>query len=62
MNRATGHVFNCKTRNHSSMGVATGNTRVSTTFDVPADIELWPSELCVVANGIPTMRLNITVQ
>src|SRR5947209_7972892 len=30
VNRATGHVFYCKTHNHSSMGVATGHTSVST--------------------------------
>ena len=62
VNNATGHVFYCKTHNHSSMGVATGGATVSTKFDVPADIELGPSKLYVVANGIPSPSQNITVQ
>jgi hypothetical protein len=49
---ATGHVRYCRTHDHSTMGVATGNVVHSTRFDVPADIELGASELCVVANGI----------
>jgi hypothetical protein len=61
-NNATGHVFYCKTHGHSTMGVATGGTRVSTKFDVPANIELGPSELYVVANGIPSAPQSISVQ
>lgn len=62
VNNATGHVFYCKTHGHSTMGVATGNTKVSTRFDVPAAIETGPSKLYVVANGIPSAPVNITVQ
>jgi hypothetical protein len=62
VNNATGHVFYCRTHGHSTMGVATGNARVSTTFDVPAGIELGPSKLYVVANGIPSPPQNISVQ
>jgi hypothetical protein len=62
VNNASGHVFYCKTHDHSSMGVATGSARVSTRFDVPADIELGPSRLYVVANGIPSLAQNISVQ
>jgi hypothetical protein len=62
VNNATGHVFYCKTHGHSTMGVATGGTRVSTKFDVPANIELGPSELYVVANGIPSAPQSISVQ
>ena len=51
-NLRTGHVVYCRTHDHSTMGVATGNVIHSTKFDVPASIELGPSELCVVANGI----------
>jgi hypothetical protein len=36
------------------MAVATGNVVHSTEFDVPGDIELGPSQLCVIANGIAT--------
>ena len=62
VNNATGHVFYCKTHNHSTMGVATGSATVSTLFDVPADIEVGASRIYVVANGIPSAAKNITVQ
>jgi ABC-type antimicrobial peptide transport system permease subunit len=39
-----------------------GSTRVSTRFDVPADIEPGVSQLYVVANGIPSAPVNVTVQ
>ena len=35
-NHATGHVFYARTHDHSTMGVATGGTIVSTQFDAPA--------------------------
>jgi hypothetical protein len=60
-NLATGHIWYCPTHDHSTMGVATGATEVSTSFDVPDNIELGPSQLCVVANGIPSAPLAVTV-
>ena len=60
-NTASGHVFYAKTHDHSTMGVATGNTIVSTNFDVPADMETGASTLEVVANGIPSKKVSITV-
>ncbi len=60
-NNATGHVFYARTHNHSSMGVATGNLAVSTYFDVPADIEAGASNMQVVANGIPSAAVAVTV-
>ncbi|HEX5473976.1 MAG TPA: Ig-like domain repeat protein [Vicinamibacterales bacterium] len=54
VNIGTGHVIYARTHDHSSMGVATGATIVSTQFDVPAGIESGPSRLYVVANGIPS--------
>jgi hypothetical protein len=61
VNNATGHVFYCKTHGHSTMGIATGSTVVSTNFDVPSTIETGASELFVVANGIPSAAVAITV-
>ncbi len=61
-NQSTGHVFYAKTHGHSTMGVATGKTKVSTNFDVPAGMETGASTLVVVANGIPSKAVNITVQ
>jgi hypothetical protein len=61
VNNATGHVFYCKTHGHSTMGVATGSTNVSTRFDVPAGIETGAGQLFVVANGIPSAGAAITI-
>jgi len=60
-NNATGHVFYAHTHDHSSMGVATGTTPVSTNFDVPAGMETGASSLVVVANGIPSVAVSVTV-
>jgi hypothetical protein len=60
-NTASGHVFYAKTHDHSTMGVATGNTIVSTNFDVPADMDTGASTLEVVANGIPSKKVRLTV-
>ena len=62
VNQATGHVFYCRTHDHSTMAVATGSKRVSTRFDVPADAEAGASQLSVVANGIPSAPVGVTVQ
>jgi hypothetical protein len=59
-NNATGHVFYSRTHDHSSMAVAF-NGVVSTHFDVPANQELGPSQLVIVANGIPSAPVAVTV-
>ena len=59
-NSATGHVFYARTHDHSFMGVASTAT-VTTMFDVPAGIELGPSTLEVIANGIPSLPVAVTV-
>jgi len=61
VHRATGHVAYARTHDHSSMGVATGALVVSTTFDVPARIDLGPSDLHVVANGIASAPVTVDV-
>jgi len=60
-NNSTGHVFYAKTHDHSTMAVATGSSIVSTNFDVPSGAETGASGLVVVANGIPSVAVNITV-
>jgi hypothetical protein len=59
-NTATGHVFYARTHGFS-MGVATGATPVTTQFDVPANAETGASTLVVVANGIASAPVNVTV-
>ena len=61
-NTASGNVVYAKTHNHSTMGVATGSATVSTEFDIPATIQLGPSELVVVANGIPSGAASVAIQ
>jgi len=60
-NTSSGHVVYAKTHDHSTMGVATGTATVSTNFDVPAGMETGASSLEVVANGIPSKAVSITV-
>ena len=60
-NGSTGHVFYARTHDHSTMGVATGSAIVSTFFDVPAVIESGAGTLQVVANGIPSAAVDVTV-
>ncbi len=59
-NKKTGHVFYCRTHDHSYMGVAS-NKDVHTYFDVPDDIEHGKSKLEVVTNGIPSKPVTINV-
>jgi outer membrane protein assembly factor BamB len=60
-NNATGDIVYCKTHNHSTMGVATGSATVSTEFDIPTTIGTGASTLAVVANGIPSAAVSVTV-
>ena len=62
VNQATHHVFYAKTHDHSTMGIATGSTTVSTTFDVPAGAETGGSAIFVIANGILSKPTKVTVQ
>jgi hypothetical protein len=61
-NKATKHVFYARTHDPSTRGLATGTMPVSTHFDVPAGIETGASSLVVVANGIPSAPVSVTVQ
>jgi hypothetical protein len=61
-NNATGHAFYARTHDHSTMGVATGQTPVSTLFDVGPSVETGLSTLVVVANGIASSPVLVTVQ
>ena len=60
-NQSTGHVFYAKTHDHSTMAVATGSAVVSTNFDVPSGMETGASSLEIVANGIASPSVRLTV-
>jgi hypothetical protein len=57
-----GDVFYAKTHNPSTMGVATGNLVTTTSFDVPSGAKTGASTLVVVANGIPSNSIAVTVK
>ncbi len=63
----TGHVFYCRTHDHSFMGVAAEDKKVSTYFDVPTTWAGYPMEtgkakLEVIANGIPSKPRTVHVR
>jgi hypothetical protein len=60
VNSATGDVIYARTSNFSSMSIANVNPS-SATFAVPATIETGPSQLYVIANGIPSAPVKVTV-
>ncbi len=57
----TGKVVYGATRDHSTMGVATGDEEVSTTFTLPLGADWGPSKLTVIANGVPSKTTNVYV-
>jgi hypothetical protein len=70
-NLASGRIRYCRTANHTipigngtrpSMGVATGGAVVTTQVTIPPNIEPGPSELTVVANGIPSEPIGVQVR
>ncbi len=60
-NDSTHHVFYARTHDHSTMGVATGTKLVWTYFDVPKKIDTGTSALEVVANGIVSKPVKVSV-
>jgi hypothetical protein len=61
-NKGTGHIFFARTHDHSTMAVATGSATVSTHFDVPSNVETGASLLFVVAGGIQSKPVPVTVE
>jgi hypothetical protein len=60
-NNASGHVVYCRTHGTTFMGVAS-TRKVSTMFDVPATIGTGASALVVVANGVASSPVNVTIK
>jgi hypothetical protein len=54
-------VVYCRTRRHSTMGVATGPHVVHTIIDVPPSAPPGEAELFIVANGVPSDPREVTV-
>jgi hypothetical protein len=60
VNRSTGHVFYCRTHDHSTMAVGFEGPTY-TYFDVPANMESGASYLEVVVNGIASRQYLVGV-
>jgi hypothetical protein len=60
-NNASKGVAYCRTQNHSSMSIATGNVIHSTEFVLPSGIGLGASELRVIANGIASDPIAVAI-
>lgn len=60
-NSGTGHVFYARTHDFSSMPVASSAVS-SAQFDLPEEMEYGPSTLVVVANGIASKPVSVTIQ
>jgi hypothetical protein len=58
---STGHVVYCRTHGFSTMAVATGGKLVSAQFDIPSTIALGSGTLQVVANGIASAAVAVTI-
>jgi hypothetical protein len=59
---SSGHVFYARTHDHSSMGVQTGSLAVSTKVDIPTTMPAGSGSLVVVANGIPSKPVAVTIK
>ncbi|MBZ5598607.1 MAG: hypothetical protein LAN83_09815 [Acidobacteriia bacterium] len=58
---AVGNVYYAVTKNFSTMGVATGSKVVSATFIPPTSMPVGPATMVVVANGIESDSVGLTV-
>jgi len=60
-NKSTGHVFYCRTHDHSTMAVGYPGPTY-THLDIPVNMETGASYLEVVANGIASQKYPIAIQ
>jgi hypothetical protein len=60
-NTGSGAVIYCRTSNHSTMAVATGAATVSTSVTIPTGTPTGTYTLVVIANGIPSAGMTVTV-
>jgi hypothetical protein len=60
-NTVTGNVVYCPTGGHSTMAISTGTTPETTNVSVPGTLDSGPSTVEVIANGIPSPKVNVNV-
>jgi hypothetical protein len=61
-NHASNRIVYCRTHDHSGLGVATGSAVQLTQFTVPTGIDTGAADLAVVANGIGSNSISVTIQ
>ncbi|HEY1428213.1 MAG TPA: hypothetical protein VGF18_01475, partial [Candidatus Tumulicola sp.] len=59
---SSGNVYYVRTHDHSSMGVQTGSKTVTTQVDIPSSMPAGSGSLVVVANGIPSKPVQVTIK
>lgn len=59
--QATHHVFYARTHDHSTMGVQTGANLTGTHVDIPTGMESGSATFELVANGIPSPKLQVYI-
>src|SRR5216684_941875 len=57
-----GKEYYCRTFDHSTMGIATGNAIVSTHFKVPFNVPHGKADLVVIANGIASEPIDVRIR
>ena len=57
-----GKEYYCRTFDHSTMGIATGNAIVSTHFKVPFNVPHGKADLVVIANGIASEAVDVRIR
>ncbi len=57
-----GKEYYCRTFDHATMGIATGNAIVSTHFKVPFNVPHGKADLVVIANGIASEPIDVRIR
>ena len=57
-----GKEYYCRTFDHATMGIATGNAIVSTHFKVPFNVPHGKADLVVIANGIASEPVDVRIR
>jgi hypothetical protein len=60
-NPLNGNIYYCGTFGHSTMAIATGSSVQSTSFAVPTSVPNGTYDLVVIANGIPSAAVSVSV-
>jgi len=60
-NTSNSKIRYARSYNFSTMGIATGNNKVGATIEIPSDLAPGTYKMVVIANGIPSAPVNVTI-